>query len=74
MRGQPPASRIARMNAMVEPLPLVPATWITGGRRRSGWFSRDSSRSIRPSDRSMVRGWSARNRAMRASEDAIAAG
>ena len=23
------------MNAMVEPLPLVPATWMTGGSRRS---------------------------------------
>jgi hypothetical protein len=29
----------ARMVAMVEPLPLVPATWITGGSRRSGWPS-----------------------------------
>ena len=27
------------MKAIVEPLPLVPATWITGGRRRSGWPS-----------------------------------
>ena len=27
------------MKAMVEPLPLVPATWITGGSCRSGWPS-----------------------------------
>jgi hypothetical protein len=33
------ASSIARMKAVVEPLPLVPATWITGGSRRSGWPS-----------------------------------
>ncbi len=32
----PAASRIARMKAMVEPLPLVPATWMTGGSSRSG--------------------------------------
>ena len=25
---------------MVEPLPLVPATWITGGSLRSGWSER----------------------------------
>ena len=25
------------MNATVEPLPLVPATWMTGGVRVSGW-------------------------------------
>ena len=30
-----PRSSIARMKAMVEPLPLVPATWIAGGSRRS---------------------------------------
>jgi hypothetical protein len=34
----------------------VPATWITGGSRRSGWPSAASRRSIRPSDKSMVRG------------------
>jgi hypothetical protein len=28
--------------AIVEPLPLVPATWITGGSLRSGWPSRAS--------------------------------
>ena len=28
------------MNAMVEPLPLVPATWMTGGSLRSGWSER----------------------------------
>ena len=30
---------------MVEPLPLVPATWMTGGSLRSGWPSAASSRS-----------------------------
>ncbi len=68
---EPPASRIARMVAMVEPLPLVPATWITGGSRRSGCPNAASRRWIRPSDKSMVRGCSARKRAIRASEDSI---
>ena len=39
---------------MVEPLPLVPATWITGGSRRSGWPSRSSMRHMRSSERSML--------------------
>ena len=33
----PAASPIARMVAHVLPLPFVPATWITGGSRCSGW-------------------------------------
>ncbi len=39
-RACPAASSIARMKATVEPLPLVPATWITGGRRRCGMAER----------------------------------
>ena len=34
---------MARMNATVEPLPLVPATWITGGKCPSGWPSAANS-------------------------------
>src|SRR5512133_480873 len=56
------------MNAMVEPLPFVPATWIVGGRRRSGCPRALSRRSMRPSDRSMVFGCRARKRAISASE------
>ena len=29
-------NRAARLKAQVEPLPFVPATWISGGKRRSG--------------------------------------
>src|SRR5262249_10673565 len=43
---------------MTEPLPLVPATWITGGRRRSGWPRRSSKRQVRSSERSMILGCS----------------
>src|ERR1700739_159162 len=43
---------------MVEPLPLVPATWKTGGRGRSGLPGALSRASIRPSDRSMLLGCS----------------
>src|SRR6187401_2133108 len=53
---------MARMKAISEPLPLVPATWTTGGRRRSGWPRAASSRSMRPSDRSMDCGCSALRR------------
>src|ERR671932_1628253 len=49
---------MARMKATVEPLPWVPATWITGGSRRSGWPRAASSRSMRPSDRSIALGCS----------------
>ena len=56
----PPAlSSPARSMARVEPLPLVPATWITGGRRRSGWpraASRRSTRSERQVDDLGVQG------------------
>ena len=51
------------MNAMVEPLPLVPATWITGGSLRSGCPSAASSRHIRSSERSISLGCSASSRA-----------
>src|SRR6516165_7403735 len=43
---------------MTEPLPLVPATWTTGGRRRSGWPRRSSRRQVRSSERSMILGCS----------------
>src|SRR5919202_4569043 len=49
---------MARMKAMVEPLPLVPAKWITGGSRRSGWPSAARSLSMRPSERSIAFGCS----------------
>ena len=48
---------------MVEPLPLVPATWMTGGTRLSGWPRRSSTRRMRSSDRSMRLGCSASSRA-----------
>ena len=54
----PALSSPARSIATTEPLPLVPATWTTGGSRRSGWPSAASSRSMRPSDRSMTLGCS----------------
>src|SRR6202521_4501593 len=50
------------MNAMVEPLPLVPATWITGGRCRSGWPSASRMRHMRSSVRSIRLGCSANSR------------
>ena len=50
------------MNAMVEPLPLVPATWMTGGSLRSGWPSAASSRHMRSSERSISLGCSASSR------------
>ncbi len=40
---------MARRNAIVEPLPLVPATWMTGGNFRCGSFRRDSSARVRVS-------------------------
>src|SRR4051812_48541113 len=43
--------------ASVLPLPFVPAMWTVGGRRRSGWPRAFSSRSMRPSERSMTFGW-----------------
>ena len=46
-------------SAAVEPLPLVPAMWMTGGRRCCGLPSLASSASMRPSDRSISRGCSA---------------
>src|SRR5262249_39299108 len=51
------------MNAMVEPLPLVPATWIAGGSCRSGWPSAARMRHIRSSERSMRLGCNAVSRA-----------
>src|SRR5579885_1599659 len=43
---------------MTDPLPLVPATCTTGGRRRSGWPRRSSRRQVRSSERSMILGCS----------------
>src|SRR5258708_29430227 len=51
------------MKAMVEPLPLVPATWIVGGSRRSGCPSAARMRHIRSSDRSIRLGCNAVSRA-----------
>ena len=51
------------MKAMVEPLPLVPATWITGGSRARGWPSASRMRHIRSSERSISFGCSAVSRA-----------
>src|SRR5437660_4778657 len=48
---------------MVEPLPLVPATWITGGRLRWGWPSASRMRHMRSSERSISRGCNPRRRA-----------
>ena len=53
---RPAASAMARMWAQVLPLPLVPATWTTGGRCRSGWPSLPSSTSSRPRLRSISTG------------------
>src|SRR5262249_18326807 len=58
----PSASAIARVKARYDPLPLVPATCTTGGKRRSGWPSAASKRSMRPSDRSIDWGCSIFNR------------
>src|SRR5215831_17830142 len=55
------------MKATVEPLPLVPATWITGGSCRSGWPSAPRMRHMRSSDRSMRLGCRASSRARIAS-------
>src|ERR1700722_13880107 len=52
------------MKATVEPLPLVPATWTTGGRRSCGAPRSASRRWMRPSDRSMTRGCSGAKRAV----------
>src|SRR5215468_3739490 len=51
------------MNAMVEPLPLVPATWMVGGSRRCGSPSAARMCHIRSSDRSMRFGCNAVSRA-----------
>ena len=48
----PAASIAARRKAQVEPLPLVPATWRTGGSRRSG-LPRRASRAVMRSSPSM---------------------
>src|ERR1700732_124630 len=47
---------------MVEPLPLVPATWITGGRCCCGSPSAASSRRTRSSERSISLGWNSSSR------------
>src|SRR5690606_33501122 len=47
---------------MVEPLPLVPATWMTGGSRSCGRPMRSSNPICRSRCRSMSLGWSARRR------------
>src|SRR5439155_22068891 len=65
---------MARRNATVDPLPLVPATWITGGRWFWGAPRRASIACIRPSDRSIFFGCSAMKRAMMASESVISTG
>src|SRR5215510_15406366 len=63
------------MKAMVEPLPLVPATWITGGSRRCGWPSAPRMLHIRSSERSISFGCSAVSRAtMESMEDMNLAG
>src|SRR4249920_1022149 len=49
---------------MVEPLPLVPAIWITGGNVASGWSSRASRRCTRSRLRSMRFGCKAASRAI----------
>ena len=59
----PAASPIARRKAQVLPLPLVPATWMTGGRRRSGLPSLASSPCRRSRLRSISLGCSEVRRA-----------
>src|SRR5262249_49037200 len=51
------------MKAIVEPLPLVPATWMVGGSRRWGSPRAARMRHIRSSDRSMRLGCNAVSRA-----------
>src|SRR5665213_3622228 len=58
----PCASSMAREKAQAEPLPLVPATWITGGNFRCGFPSSDNSRRMRSSARSIFLGCSANSR------------
>src|ERR1700685_1693195 len=59
---RPCASSMAREKAQAEPLPLVPATWITGGNFKCGFPSSDNSRRIRSSARSIFLGCSAKSR------------
>jgi hypothetical protein len=66
----PVASRPARTKAIVEPLPLVPATCTTGGRRFSGRSQRSSSASSRSSERSIAFGCRLRNAARSSAEAA----
>ena len=63
-RARPAASSSAREKAAAEPLPLVPAMWITGGSRSCGLPSRSSSRVMRSSDRSKPFGCSASRRSI----------
>src|SRR5580698_7116730 len=63
----PCASSMARAKAQAEPLPLVPATWITGGSFRCGLPREASSRRMRSSARSIFLGCSARRRLSTAS-------
>ena len=58
----PSASMAARRKAQVEPLPLVPATWKTGGSARCGSPSRSSRRVIRSSPNMSAPGESAQSR------------
>src|SRR3979409_810917 len=53
---------MARAKAQTEPLPLVPATWITGGSLSCGLPRADSSRRMRSSARSIFLGCSDRRR------------
>ena len=47
---KPAASSVARMKATVEPLPFVPPTWMTGGKRRCGIAER-GQQALEPSER-----------------------
>src|SRR5882757_6800228 len=47
---------MARTKAQAEPLPLVPATWITGGSLSCGLSRAESSRRMRSSARSIFLG------------------
>src|SRR5690606_37214308 len=53
---------MARIRATVEPLPLVPATWTTGGSLSCGFPSAAHKARIRSSDKSMRWGCRARRR------------
>src|ERR1700744_4566434 len=53
---------MARAKAQAEPLPLVPATWITGGSFRCGLPSAPRRRRMRSSARSIFLGCSANRR------------